>query len=465
MKRVRKSKSIEFKEDHLEFEKGKKLEHLKEKARKISIKEGAFANIAGGFGSSYITPFALALQATNVQIGFLTSFSNLISPLGQLLGSRLMESYSRKKLVVWFVFLQALMWLPIAALGYLFYKGIFQEYLPIALIALFGILVAFGGIAHPSWFSWMGDIVDEKKRGKYFGKRNGIGGFFSLISALLAAFLLDLFKTGGFVLIGFGILFAVAFTARMISSFLFTKQFSPKFKLKKGYYFSFWNFIKTFDNFGKFAFYRAFFYFAIMIAGPFYAVYMLEELNFSYITFTIVTMSVMVFYLIFLPFVGKFSDRFGNVKLFYLEAFLAVLYPISWMFFKHPLALIFVPQLIGGIMTAAGVIGANNFVYDSVSRQHIPICSAYKNLLLGKGIFLGAILGGFLTKVAPSSFSSVFFFVFFVSAIARVIVPLVFLPFIKEERRVKHLPPMHIDLHHPTHFVSQEVSWFRKVFK
>tara|TARA_Y100000034_G_scaffold100556_1_gene124060 strand:- start:4880 stop:5815 length:936 start_codon:yes stop_codon:yes gene_type:complete len=311
----------------------------------------------------------------------------------------------------------------------------------------------------------MGDIVPEKERGKYFGRRNKFSAMAVLISALLAAFLLDVFETKGFVLLGFGVLFAIAFTVRIISSITLKKQFSPKFKLDGGYYFSFWNFIKAFDNFGKFASYRGAFNFVIMIASPFFAVYMLEELNFSYTVFTIVTMSVLVFYIIFLPFTGKFSDKFGNVKLLYLEAFLAFFYPVSWLFLKNPIALIFVPQLIGGLAAAAGAIGVNNFMYDSVSRQHRGICSAYKNLLLGVGIFGGAILGGFLTKIAPSSFSSVFFFIFIISAIGRVIVPIIFLPHLKDERRVKHLPPLHVDLGHPAHTVGQEISWIKKVFK
>ena len=49
-----------------------------------------------------------------------------------------------------------------------------------------------------------------------------------------------------------------------------------------------------------------------MIASPFFAVYMLEELKFSYYMYIAVILSSSIFYLLFLPLAGKFSDKYGN---------------------------------------------------------------------------------------------------------------------------------------------------------
>src|SRR3989338_770827 len=85
----------------------------KEKTLKLSIKEGSLTSVMSGLGGSYISLYALALKANNLQIGFLTSFSSLFAPFSQILGSRLMEKYSRKKIIILNVALQAFMWLPI----------------------------------------------------------------------------------------------------------------------------------------------------------------------------------------------------------------------------------------------------------------------------------------------------------------------------------------------------------------
>lgn len=83
----------------------------KERTMNISIKEGSFAGISLTFGDNYIIPFALALQASSAQVGVLSSLVGIVSPTAQILGSRMMEKYSRRQILTKWVFLQALMWL------------------------------------------------------------------------------------------------------------------------------------------------------------------------------------------------------------------------------------------------------------------------------------------------------------------------------------------------------------------
>src|SRR3989344_8949652 len=93
-----------------------KEEIEKGKTMKISIKEAATSTVMSSFGDAYITPYALSLNANNVHIGFLSSLTGLLGPLQQIRGSRLMEKFPRKKIVVAGVTLQAFMWIPILIL-------------------------------------------------------------------------------------------------------------------------------------------------------------------------------------------------------------------------------------------------------------------------------------------------------------------------------------------------------------
>src|SRR3989338_1161875 len=272
------------KEDIEEHKKGKRiLEQVKDRMEKertmaLSIKEGSAASVMGATGESYITPFALALNANNAQIGFLSSFSGLFGPLSQLAGSKLMEKFSRRKIIVKAATSQALMWLPILLLGLLFWKNLFASALPVILIIFYSIYIIAGSIAGPAWFSLLGDIIPEKIRGRYFSRRNRITGAVALVFTLLAAFLLDFFKTKGIVLIGFSILFFVACIFRLMSARLFSKHYEPELKLEKGYYFTLLQFIKKMpgNNFGRFVLYVSLMHLATSIAGPFFAVYMLK---------------------------------------------------------------------------------------------------------------------------------------------------------------------------------------------
>lgn len=431
-------------------------QNLKEKALKVSINEGTAVNLATSFGDSYIIPFALAVKAQPIHIGILSSFSGFLYQIAQFFGSRMMERYSRKKITIYFVFLQALTWLLISATAFSVWKNLFNGYSIWLLIILYSLLMFLSGIAYPTWFSWMGDLVPEDKRGEYFGQRNRIASTFGLIAVLLAAFFLDYYKTQGYLLLAFSVLFALASLSKFISYLLLHKQYSPKFKQKKRDYFSLWSFLKKYDNFGKFAVYHGFLNLAIMVASPFFNVYMLQELNFSYTTFTIATVSYTIFYLVFLPLAGKFSDRYGNRRLTIITNIFFVLTPILYILVKTPLGVILLPQLSAGIASAASVISFSNFIYDAVSPRHRSLCVTYTNSLVGVGTLLGSLIGGLIVGYFHPAGINPYIFVFIVAAILRFLVAVIFLPDIKEVRKVKRLPSKYTFFMHPINFLHAE---------
>lgn len=444
------------------LEDSKRVKLLKEKALKRSIVEGSAVSAGISMTSSFITPFALAIGANSFHIGLLSSLSGITSPLGQFRGNKLMEKYSRKSLVVISRSLSIFMWLTIIGLAYLSYRGIFEIYLPYALILIYSVLIEFAlGIGYVAWFSWMGDIVPQNIRGKYFANRNRITGFFGLVFFLGSAFLLDFFKTKGYVLIGFSVLFFIGAVFRFFSRQLIMRIHNPRFKEKDGYYFSFLDFVKRYDNYGKFAFYQATFYFAVMISSPFFAVYMLEDLGFSYTTFTFVAISSTVFYLIFSSLAGKFSDKYGNVKLLYISAVLFPLVPMLWIFLKNPIALIFFPGLISGIANAAFVIGVTNFTYASVSPQKRGLCLAYTSILIGLGVLFGGLIGGVLIQYLHISFMEPILFAFLLSSLLMIIVSFFFLPKIEEWEKIEKIEGFCIDLHHPLRTITSDFKWLR----
>lgn len=423
--------------------------NLKNKALNISIKEGSANAVMNGVGNSFITPYALELmnglsiQTVNFYIGFLSSFSGIISPIAQIFSIKFMERLSRKTIVLYSVFFQALIWIPLMLLGLMQFYKIGIEYIPILLIFLYSLHIGIGAFAGPAWFSWMGDLVPEHKRGMYFSKRNRIIGFIAIISMLIAGFLLDFFKTKGLILLGFTIFFSIGMFARIYSYLLLRKQYSPELILKDGYYFSFWQFLKKLpeSNFGIFSLYLGLMYFAVSIAGPFFNVYMLKELNLSYVWFTVINLASSVFSLLALPFLGKFGDKYGNRRLLMICSIFVPLVPILWMLSPNPWYLIFVPSLIGGIFWAGFDLAGFNFTYDSVKTEHRALCAAYNGMLVGIGIFSGSIIGGVIAKFTPTTLGlGIFLFIFLISGIARIIATAIFIPLIKEVKPVKKPP-------------------------
>jgi len=435
--------------------------HSKEHALKQSISEGSVQSVAVNLSSSFITPFALLIGANSFHVGLLSSFSGFVAPMGELFGSRAMEKYSRKKIVILEKTMCNLFWLMIIGLAYLSWKNILSIYLPYLLIILYAGIIFFTGFARPAIFSWMGDIVKEESKGRYFANRNRIIGFIGLIVFILGGFALDYFKTDGLALIGFSLLFGLSIIFRSISRVIIRKMFNPRFRVRKGYYFTFKDFVKRYDNYGKFAFYQAAFYFSFMISAPFFAVYMLEYLEFNYFIFSLVAISSTIFYLLFSPLTGKFSDKYGNVKLLYVAGILFPIVPLLWVIFKNPLYLFLIPGIVSGLANSAFLMGVTNFTYESVSPQKRGLCIAYSSVLAGLGVFFGGLLGGFLIQYLPFDFILPIHAVFILSTLLMIMASLFFLPQIKDKRNREKLKGFSIDWQHPFKMIDSDIIWFK----
>jgi len=286
----------------------------------------------------------------------------------------------------------------------------------------------------------MGDVVDEEYRGRWFSKRNLIVGFISFTLAILSSFFLDYFKQNGFLMWGFIILFLFAIVARLISWKIFEYQYEPKIKLKRGDYFSFFDYVLKLkdSNFGKFSIFRAALSLTSAISSPLLVVYLLRYLEFSYPIYMIITFSGTFFSLILLGLWGKIADWFGNCKIFFLTSFFIPLIPLLWILSSNVFYLIFVPSLIGGVFWAGFNLASSNFIYDNVSREKRGLAVSYFNLLNGVGIFLGAGLSALLMNYLPFEAINSIVLIFLLSFLLRVVVFVLFLPFIKEVRKMNN---------------------------
>ena len=132
----------------------------------------------------------------------------------------------------------------------------------------------------------------RRKEGEFFSKRGRIVGLVTVISAFLAGYILHLFKKQS--LTGFAIIFLVALVSRYVSCYFLNRMYEPPLEVKREHYFSFSEFVRRLNvgNFGKYVMFHSSFSFAVFLASPFFPVFMLRDLGFSYITYSIATTTV-----------------------------------------------------------------------------------------------------------------------------------------------------------------------------
>ncbi|MGY4884061.1 MAG: MFS transporter [Nanobdellota archaeon] len=424
---------------------------LKEKGKKNSIRDGAFYSVMDGMGLRYITPYALSIGLSNKLIGILEVLPTLIANALRISLSKTYYKKSRKAMVLPFVFIQAFFWIPLLLVGVAyFFLGLKLFYASLFLIICYSVIIIAGLIASPAWTSWMQDLV-ETKRGEYFSRRNKINGFVIIIAMLSAGLILDYFK-GEKVFFGFIILFGLACIGRYTSFYFLKKQYEPKPTIDEKSYFSFLKFIKKMpsNNFGRFVIFTSLVSFAVAIASPFFSVYMIKELHFSYFEFTLIKLSELISPILFLSFIGKRADRYGTVRVMKISGFLISFVPLLWVLsiFIHSshswvlVAFLFCVEFFSGFVWAAYNLSTSNFIYDAVTKQKIILCFTYFGFINSLGSFLGGLIGG---QLASSSVFSIFglgaiLSVFFISFILRLIPSLVVAPKLKEVRQVEESP-------------------------
>lgn len=413
----------------------------KARARRISVAEGMADTASDAFGGRYVTPYALALGANHAQIGLLSSLPPLLGGLAQILTLRsLRRGTSRKRLAFAGGFLQALMWVPILFLGLSSFSRSGAVY---ALVGAYTLLVLFDDFVRPAWGSWMKDLVTEET-GSYFGKRSRIIGIFHIGCMLAAGAALD--AAQGLLFWGFAGIFLLAFLSKLLSAFLYTRQYEPPFKAQEAKYFSFRAFTRQMhrNNFGRFAVFIATMTLAHSIAGPFFAVYMLEDLDFTYLTYITITLGAALAGFLSMPLWGRFADRHGNRLVLRICGFLVPFGALLWLAAPFLPPILVVPYLLAvevlsGLCWAGFNLAASTFVYEAVTRQRMALCVAYGHILNSLGIFAGAALGGLLASATAPLGMHPLLFVFLLSGILRFLVAALLLPHVREVRKVEGL--------------------------
>ena len=412
---------------------------------RASIKDGVSYAVMMGCGETYFGPFGIFLRASALQIGLLATLPQLFGAMMQWVAAVKMDRLrSRRRSILTGVATQAFSLIPIALLPLLFGSGNLSIlYLLLLIIAYHGA----NGSTVPIWNSLIGDLVPDHIRGRFFGYRNRLTGMSSFISLILAGVILDLFARADKTAVGFLIIFSVAFLARLNSLRWLSKYEDPAFYIAPDQAFTFRQFLRRspYSNFAKFVFFVGAIHFGVSFSAPYFALYMLRDLRFSYVEFTIVSGIATISQFLTFRYWGELSDRFGNKKILNVCGWGITLVPMFWLVSPNILYLAIV-QMYSGFVWSGFSLASTNFIFDAVTPPKRARCVAYQGLINGFFLFLGSVAGGYAAEHLPHSYSLGFWtwkpefilpVIFLISGIIRLIATGIFLPRFKEVRPVE----------------------------
>jgi MFS family permease len=361
-----------------------------ERSLKNSTMEGVFNSASGSIQSSFTTPLALALGASNAEIGILNSFENLMGTVAQVPGAMLTKYFNRK--TIWLVsqiLSRILIWIPILFLPFLDVGN--RVLILIVFLALSNFFLM---IRSPAWSSLMGDLVSIKIRGRYFGRRNMLVGISGVVATLAAGFLL--------VYWGFAGIFLLSMICAAVAIFFFMRMHEPPVKrvFHYGYGFSFdpkswWTTLKVNKEFTLFTVYMTFMNFAIDVAAPFYAVYMLKNLSIGYEWFAIAVVVGALARALTMKYWGRLNDRFGSRKILIICGVLGCFVPFGWMLVSNVWH-VFMIKIYDGVVFSGFDLVVFNYLLEVTPAGRRPKYIAAHNFFTGFGTVFGDLFGALL---------------------------------------------------------------------
>lgn len=412
----------------------------REHGRRFGIRDGLYQAVTQGWGEQYLSAFALFLTATPFQVSVLSAIPQLLGTCAQLISVKISHWFSnRTSQVFWGIVGQSLTWIPIMVLPLLW-----PDHGPWLLIGAVALSVSFTQFTSPAWNSLITDLLEPNERGLYFARRSRVIAMTSFVSLCLAGGLLSVFEQLQLLWVGFAIMFMIAGLSRSASALLLWQLRGVTQQELRASPMRFLDFLRdrTSRNFLRFLLFSGLMYAAVLVSGPFFVIYLLQDLHFTHWQYGTWLAAGIVGQFLTLRSWGEFGDRFGNKALLtvtsVLVAFLPMLYLLdaSWSF-------VVVVNFGGGVVWAGLGLGLNNYVFDAVESTHRAQAIAISSLVTALGWAMGTMIGSVLIGIVPAtihlgSWSLAFIsnlpLIFFLSGVLRLLVSVSLLRIFHEPR-------------------------------
>ena len=422
----------------------------KAKSRQYGLRDAACQAAAQGGGENYFSAFALLLQASPFQIAILSALPQLVGVVAQLASVKVLQ-YLRlpRRLLIAGGRAQAFCWLPILSLPL-----IDPEHGPWLLIGCAMLYFSFGHVTAPVWNSLLVDVAEADSRGAYFAKRARTTALTSFLALGLAGGILTLGQRWDMSWIGFLVIFLGAAAARLGATSCQThvSRLMPVHQLDAPHGFRHFLAKAASQDFRRFLLFSGLMHFAVLLSGPFFVIYLLRDLHWSYLEYAgWMASSISAQFLTLGPW-GRIGDRYGNKALLALTASAVPFLPMGYLLSEHYLFLLGV-NFFGGVIWAGLSLGLQNYVFDSLRPEERTRGVALANAMNAVGWGLGALTGSWLAVLMPTELSigawqltpaSNLPFLFCLSGVLRLVIAVSLLRTFAEPRHIATPPQGHL---------------------
>jgi MFS family permease len=401
-------------------------EQTRDRALKLSVLDGMLHALMLGLSESYFGACAVALGHSDVALALLMSFPLFAGAVAQAFtGPLLLALGSRKRLVLVSACVQALSHIGLFCVAWF---GVTELWPLLSLVTLYFVA---GMVGVPAWGAWMGSLTESIDRPRYFGMRSALISCALLVSFVCGGYHLQHADRVGQLSHAYAMLFALGFVARVLSCTMLYLQPDPSRPPRDSWKRVLARTRSSLRSDGM----QLGMGFALLMFGahasvPFYAPYMLKELQLGYGGFAMLCAVQIVAKSLAFPFFHRVAALIGLPRLLLIANVLIV--SVAWMWGAWTsMPLLVLSQLISGVAWASYDFASFQLLLrDSKPAQRVELLAMVASV---GGLFqlCGALFGSFLLRYVHLSYREVFV----VSAALRALPLLLLVPLLLPEVR------------------------------
>jgi len=261
----------------------------------------------------------------------------------------------------------------------------------------FSIISLSSAITGVAWNSWMQEVVPARLRGKYFGTRNRLL-YVSMIAFLLSVSGLLALMNGS--LVAYLVLFGIAILLRVYSVLSQQRMVTPVSHHHSGPQLPWQEQVRNVRKdrmLVRFIGFAALMGFTINLFGPFFPVFMYEQLHITVAKANWILLFGPLGAAVSFPAWGRLLDRYGNIPVMIVALALWQLFNLIWCFITlENTWLLYVVATTGGLFSAGYGIGVFNLMLKLTPPNSRTMGIALFVSLSCLAAAMGPPLGGYL---------------------------------------------------------------------
>ncbi|HHX29558.1 MAG TPA: MFS transporter [Firmicutes bacterium] len=378
---------------------------------RISIIDGMLFSVMSGLTGPFWGAFAVKLGATDYTLALLASLPALVSLVAQVPSALFVERYeNRLRPTVIAAGISRSFYMLFAVLILLPLPGPTKA---LVFVLMYSLMNLPGTVCGVAWTSMMGDMFSSSIRGRFFGERNMLCTFVSLIATVLSGPFLDSVPWP----LNYVLLYVVSFGTVMGSLYYLTKHEDPPVPKDRG------TPATGLSAFGRSIADKSFVRFLVAvfaihtgfhIPASLWTILWVKEMGLS--NSWLGAFSIGAGLMSFLTYRswGRWSEQYGNMKVLVLTALAHMPFPLLYAHLRSPYVYLAI-NLVGGFAGAGMNLSLFNALLDVSPKEGRPAYVALYNITTGFSGFVWPFFGVWMYRTMGLTSALDF------SAVARII--------------------------------------------